>query len=94
MMTTPNGPFYLGPQPKPGDNREYNAFGFLKDFGKMAAEYYAKKDKEKMMSEEMTLAEHAELWWTEQGKEVPPADTPEYQAMYEEWHAFAFMDFN
>ena len=47
MKITPNGPFYLGPTPKPCDRHKYNAFGILKDFGKEAAEYYAKKDEEK-----------------------------------------------
>jgi hypothetical protein len=41
----------------------------------------------------MTLAEHAEAWWSEQGKEVPKRDTPEWQAMYEKWIDFAFADF-
>jgi len=41
----------------------------------------------------MTLAEHAEVWCEEQGKTVPPPDTPEWQTMYEEWIGFAFADF-
>jgi len=41
----------------------------------------------------MTLADHAEYWWSEQGRQVPPHDTPEWQAMYEEWIDFAFADF-
>lgn len=43
---------------------------------------------------DMTLAQHAEAWWTEQGKTVPPAGTPAWTKMYEEWHAFAFADFS
>ena len=42
---------------------------------------------------EMTLADHAEAWWKEQGKIVPPIDTPEYEEMYQRWHTFAFQDF-
>ena len=38
----------------------------------------------------MTLAQHAEAWWREQGKEVPPRDTREWQEMYEQWVAWAF----
>ena len=41
---------------------------------------------------EMTLADHAEAWWREQGKEVPSRDTDEWQAMYETWVAWAFAD--
>jgi hypothetical protein len=40
----------------------------------------------------MTLAEHAEAWWREQGKVVPPPDSAEWQTMYEEWVEFAFSD--
>jgi len=39
------------------------------------------------------LGEHAEAWWREQGREVPPADTPEWDEMYEKWVDFAFDDF-
>ena len=41
---------------------------------------------------EMTLADHAEAWWREQGKKVPPPDTDEWRAMYEAWVAWAFGD--
>jgi hypothetical protein len=41
----------------------------------------------------MTLADHAEAWCREQGKEVPPPDSAEWQTMYEQWVAFAFQDF-
>lgn len=41
--------------------------------------------------EEMTLAEHAEAWWREQGKEVPPnRQSPEWETMYLAWWKFAF----
>jgi hypothetical protein len=39
---------------------------------------------------EMTLADHAEAWWQEQGNVVPARDTPEWQSMYEAWIDFAF----
>jgi hypothetical protein len=39
------GPVFILPaQPKPGDRREYNAFGYLTGFGKAYAEYYARQD--------------------------------------------------
>jgi hypothetical protein len=41
---------------------------------------------------EMTLADHAEAWWREKGKTVPPRDTAEWQAMYETWVEWAFFD--
>ena len=41
----------------------------------------------------LTLADHAELWCQEQGRNLPPRYTPEWTAMYEAWHAFAFRDF-
>ncbi len=44
---TPNGPFYLPPQPKPNDRRKYNAFGFLIGFGRAYAKYYKQRDKRK-----------------------------------------------
>ena len=28
----------------------------------------------------MKLADHAELWWTKQGKELPARGTPEWQS--------------
>jgi hypothetical protein len=43
--------------------------------------------------DQRTLADHAEEWTREQGREVPPRDTPEWRAMYEQWHAYAFQDF-
>lgn len=44
MYHPPNGPFYLGPAPKPKDRRKYNAFGILLGFGKAYAAYYRKRD--------------------------------------------------
>ena len=38
----------------------------------------------------MTMADHAEAWWRESGRQVPAADTPEWEAMYEQWIAYAF----
>ena len=40
----------------------------------------------------MTLAEHAEAWWREQGKIVPERDTSAWWEMYEKWVEFAFSD--
>src|SRR5258708_6561188 len=40
----------------------------------------------------LTLADHAELWCQEKGRELPARGTPEWTAMYEAWHAFAFKD--
>lgn len=42
---------------------------------------------------ELTLQDHAEAWWREQGKTVPPRCTPEHAAMYEQWVEYAFADF-
>ena len=39
---------------------------------------------------EMTLADHAEYWQREQGKQVPARDTKEWQEMYETWATWAF----
>lgn len=41
---------------------------------------------------EMTLADHAEYWWREQGKQVPARGTDEWDKMYEEWATWAFAD--
>lgn len=41
----------------------------------------------------LTCSDHAELWWQEQRKELPARHTPEWTAMYEAWHTFAFQDF-
>jgi hypothetical protein len=36
---------------------------------------------------------HAEMWWYEQGKDIPERDTDDWQKMYESWIEFAFADF-
>ena len=46
------------------------------------------------MSKDITLAKHAELWWSEKGETVPPRDTEEWDDMYRQWIEFAFEDFN
>ena len=45
------------------------------------------------MTKELTLAEHAESWWMEQGKDVPERGTEEWNIMYEKWIEFAFAEF-
>jgi hypothetical protein len=40
--------------------------------------------------DELTLADHAEAWARERGETVPPRDTPEWNALYSRWHAWAF----
>jgi hypothetical protein len=43
---------------------------------------------------QLTFAEHAEAWWTEQGKIVPANhNSQEWHDMYEKWAEFAFRDF-
>jgi hypothetical protein len=42
---------------------------------------------------ERTLNDHAESWAREQGREIPPRGTPEYEALYNDWIDFAFKDF-
>jgi hypothetical protein len=44
------------------------------------------------MAKEMTLADHAEAWWREQGNRVSRRDTKAWQRMYERWVAWAFSD--
>lgn len=46
-----------------------------------------------MNPDEMTLGEHAEAWWREQGNEVPERDTTEWSIMYEKWIEYAFEGF-
>jgi len=43
-LKTPPCVFLLPPQPKPGDKRPRNAFGFLLGFGKAYAEFYRRQD--------------------------------------------------
>ena len=42
------------------------------------------------MSEELTLSQHAELWYAEQGNIVPQKGTSEWDDMYAKWVKFAF----
>lgn len=43
---------------------------------------------------ELTFAKHAEIWWEEQEKIVPPdRNSQEWRDMYEKWIEFAFQDF-
>ncbi len=45
--------------------------------------------KKQREGEEMTWAEHAERWWKEQGKTVPPKDTKEWDSMFFLWYKYA-----
>ena len=36
---------------------------------------------------------HAEMWWYEQGNDIPERDTDDWQKMYESWVEFAFASF-
>ena len=42
------------------------------------------------MGKELTLAEHAEAWWREQGKQVARRGTARWRKMYETWAKWAF----
>ena len=46
-----------------------------------------------MNKNELTLADHAEIWYSEKGENIPDRNSDEWTAMYERWHAFAFADF-
>ncbi len=52
-----------------------------------------KRRKVSAMSGDLSLADHAEMWWKEQGKEVPAKDSKEWKDMYEQWITFAFAGF-
>jgi hypothetical protein len=39
---------------------------------------------------ELTLADHAEAWWTEQGNPLPPRSSVAWTTMYEVWIDYAF----
>lgn len=41
-------------------------------------------------AETMTMHDHAVAWYEEQGKEIPPFDSMEWQIMYEDWIEWAF----
>jgi hypothetical protein len=59
---------------------------------KVNAEYYNQLKNKKF--ENLTLAEHAEMWWVEKGNILPKKDTIEWQKMYKKWVDYAFKDFN
>lgn len=49
--------------------------------------------------EDLTLADHAEIWWYEQGNDIPEQaiwegeevfPNPDWDIMYSKWIAFAF----
>ncbi len=54
--------------------------------------------KDKMVKEgsmNITLAEHAEMWWYEQGnKKIPTRYSTEWARMYAQWYEYAFKDFS
>jgi len=41
---------------------------------------------------QMTLADHAEAWWVQEGHTVPDRKSPTWDVMYEEWVRYAFSD--
>jgi len=45
-----------------------------------------------MNADSMTLAQHAEAWYREQGVDMP-SDPVARQSMYEAWVEWAFQDF-
>ena len=45
------------------------------------------------MIAEMTLADQAEAWQRERGEQVPERDSPAWDAMYQDWVDFAFVEF-
>lgn len=45
------------------------------------------------MNDKATLVEHAEAWWTEQGKTVPNQNSTTWQIKYRQWINFAFAGF-
>ena len=46
------------------------------------------------MKSELTLQDHAEIWWMEQGNIIPPRGTKYHKEMYERWVQWAFNDFD
>ncbi len=44
----------------------------------------------KKIEKELTLSQHAELWYAEQENVVPQRGTSEWDDMYAEWIEFAF----
>lgn len=59
--------------------------------GRLAA--FRAESAKSCVEETMTLAEHAEAWARENGREVPERDTPEWEQLYAAWLSFAFADF-
>ena len=53
-----NQVFILSSEPKPGDTRERNAFGVLKGFGKAAADYYSRQDKDSAARSCISIGDH------------------------------------
>jgi len=43
-------------------------------------------------SDNVSLGLHAEMWWYEQGNDIPERDTDGWQEMYEQWATWAFKD--
>jgi len=58
------------------------------DRDNMRAEHTADK-----LDENSPLYKFAEQWWAEKGNSIPPADSAEYEQMYERWAEYAFGDF-
>jgi len=46
-----------------------------------------------IQDDDLTLADHAEMWASESGETVPVRGTAEWSAMYERWIDFAFEGF-
>jgi len=40
--------------------------------------------------QDVTLGEHAEAWWSEQGRKVPRRNTKAWNNMYGNWVNYAF----
>ena len=40
--------------------------------------------------QDVTLAEHAEAWWSEKGRKVPRRGTKAWGNMYQSWVDYAF----
>lgn len=43
--------------------------------------------------QDVTMAEHAEAWWSEKGRKVPRRDTMAWNDMYQKWVNYAFKSF-
>ena len=42
---------------------------------------------------ELSLEDHAVLWWVGRGAEIPPLDSSAWEEMYRQWVEYAFMGF-